>query len=136
MHKSEDKMASKLSSYGQENAMLFAKLAELNARVSQLHADQKIAIQKQEGLNFEIKKLHSENQLLSKELIAVKKENQRLNSSIKNIDALEKQNFTIRNKIAKIAVDINGQEVGDENWQDLIETLIAEIDLCIEQLQS
>lgn len=128
-------MAGSLSSYPQENALLFSKLQELNARIQSLIADKEISSQRIRGLEFNIEKLKTENLNLEKQLLQSKKEVQTLNSSLKNINALEKQNFSIRNKIAKIASDIDSQEVSEESWRELIETLIVEIDHCIDQLQ-
>ncbi|SOE19752.1 hypothetical protein SAMN06298216_0253 [Spirosomataceae bacterium TFI 002] len=128
-------MASSLSSYTQENALLFAKLHELNSKMQVLVKDKEISQQRIQGLEFNIDKLVAENESLQKQLNQANREIQSIQKSTKNINALEKQNFSIRNKIAKIATDIDSQEVSEENWRELIETLIVEIDHCIDQLQ-
>lgn len=128
-------MASSLSSYTQENALLFAKLHELNSKMQVLVKDKEISQQRIQGLEFNIDKLVAENESLQKQLNQANRQIQSIQKSTKNINALEKQNFSIRNKIAKIATDIDSQEVSEENWRELIETLIVEIDHCIDQLQ-
>lgn len=129
-------MEGNLSSYSQENALLFGKLKELSGKMDSILSERKSNLLKIEGLDFELKKEKKARLELQNENIKLKKEVQLLNVKMKNINALEKQNFTIRNKIARIATDIDSQEVSEESWKELIETLIAEIDHCIDQLQS
>jgi predicted RNase H-like nuclease (RuvC/YqgF family) len=106
-------MPSSLSSYPQENALLFAKLQELDSKMKALIKDKEISQQRIKGLEFNIDKLLAKNEMLEKELNLANKETQALKKSTQNINALEKQNFSIRNKIAKIATDIHSQEVSD-----------------------
>ena len=122
--------------FEQENALLFARLEELSGKVEEPIAKVKVFEQKIIGLEFEFKKLSEERDNLKKQLAFLKKEREQSSAKVRILDELENQNFSIRNKIAKIVSNIDSQEVSEEVVKDLMSTLIGEIDDCIRLLQN
>ncbi len=122
--------------FEQENALLFARLEELSGKVEERIAKVKVFEQKIIGLEFEFKKLSEERDNLKKQLAFLKKEREQSSAKVRILDELENQNFSIRNKIAKIVSNIDSQEVSEEVVKDLMSTLIGEIDDCIRLLQN
>ena len=122
--------------FEQENALLFARLEELSGKVEERIAKVKVYEQKIIGLEFELDKLSRERDQLKQQNIFLKKERDQASSKAKILDVLEGQNFSIRNKIAKIVSDIDSQEVSEEGVKDLMQSMIDEIDECIRLLQN
>lgn len=125
-----------LNSFEQENAMLFAKLEEISGRIYQLSKEKNSKQQEIVALKYQIEQEVAEKNKLSEEVKFLKRTNSELNAKVKTIDQLSKQNFSIKDKIARLAEDIESQEEKEVRRKDLIEALIAEIDHCISQLQS
>jgi chromatin segregation and condensation protein Rec8/ScpA/Scc1 (kleisin family) len=127
-------MESKIQ-YEQENAMMFAKLEQLSGKVETRIAEAKSYEQEVVGLRYELKQVIQERDDLRMKLSFIKKHKSEEVTIPTEIDVLSAQNFSIRNKIAKIVTDIDGQEIGEEGVRELIRTIISEIDDCIGLLQ-
>ncbi len=123
------------SQFEQENAMLFAKFEELSGKLNLSLAQNKSDAQKIKGLSFELSEANESKEKLKEKLKKLKDENAGLLKRLSNLNALEKQNFTISNKIAKIVTDIDNPEVREDNWKELIESLISQVDSCIGLLE-
>lgn len=121
--------------YEHENALMFARLEELAGKVEGRIAKVKSFQQKIVGLEFELKKMREERDELRTKLTILKKHKSEEANKVEVLDVLEGQNFSIRNKIAKIVSDIDSQEVSEEGVRELMQTLISEIDDCIRLLQ-
>ncbi|WP_341224652.1 hypothetical protein [uncultured Arcticibacterium sp.] len=121
--------------YYQENAMMFARLEELAGKVDGRIAKVRTFEQKIIGLEFELKKVKEERDDLKSRLAFVKKHQAKVKDAPGELEGLSAENFTIRNKIAKIVTDIEGKEVSEEGIRELIQTLISEIDDCISLLK-
>lgn len=124
------------NSFDQENAMLFAKLEEISGKIFQLSKEKTSREQEIVSLKYRIQNAEEENAKLKEEVKFLKRTNSELNAKVKTIDQLSKQNFSIKDKIARLAEDTESQEEKEVRRKDLIEALIAEIDHCISQLQS
>ena len=121
--------------YEEENAMMFAKLEQLSGKVENRIAEAKSYEQEVVGLRYELKQVIQERDDLRKKLSFIKKHNSEQATIPTEIDVLSAQNFSIRNKIARIVTDIEGQEISEEGVRELIQTIISEIDDCISLLQ-
>lgn len=121
--------------YYQENAMMFARLEELAGKVDGRIAQVKTFEQRIIGLEFELKKIKEERDDLKRRLAFVKKQQAEVKNIPRELEALSAENFSIRNKIAKIVTDIEGEEASEEGIRELIQTLISEIDDCISLLK-
>ena len=114
---------------------MFARLEELAGKVDGRIAKVRTYEQKIVGLEFELKKVKAERDELKSRLTFIKKQ-QAIETEVPNeLEALSAENFTIRNKIAKIVTDIESREVSEEGIRELIQTLISEIDDCISLLK-
>ncbi len=122
--------------FEKENALLFARFDELNGKLNLSLSQNLSDAKKIDGLFFELEKLKEEKNKLVEKNKDLKQANLEMQEKLANLNALEKQNFTISNKIAKIVSDIESQEVREENWKELIDTLISEIDNCISLLEN
>jgi GTPase len=121
--------------YEQENAMMFARLEQLSGKVENRIAEAKSYEQEVVGLRYELKQVIQERDDLRKKLSFLKRHKSEEGANITEIDVISAQNFSIRNKIAKIVSDIEGQELSEEGVRELIQTIIGEIDDCISLLQ-
>lgn len=122
--------------YSQENALLFSRLEALSGKLEERIARIKVNQQEIIGLKFELEKVQIERDELKERLQMVRKELHESKSKTAVFDSLEDQNFTIRNKIAKIVSDSDSQQVSDEDVRELIDTMVAEIDKCIQLLKN
>ena len=122
--------------YSQENALLFSRLEALSGKLEERMARIKVTEQEIIGLNFELNKVQAERDELKEKLIQARKELHESRAKTAVYDSLEDQNFTIRNKIAKIVSDSDSQQVSDEDVRELIDTMVAEIDRCIQLLKN
>ncbi|KPM49193.1 hypothetical protein [Jiulongibacter sediminis] len=128
-------MAKKHAAFEQENARMFASLEKVAGKVEQRISSVKTLEQENRGLKFEIDNLKEEKEKLKRQLSVLKKDKDSAEKKARILDALEEQNFTIKNKIAKIVSDIDSEEISEIDVRELIQMMIGEIDECIRLLQ-
>ena len=128
-------MGNKHISFEYENAATFAKLEAMAGKVDMRIAQAKTFEQEVKSLKFQLQQITAERDQLKQRVSVQKREHLRDREKAEILDALENQNFTIKNKIAKIVSDIDGKEISEEEVRDLIQTLIGEIDECVRLLQ-
>ncbi len=121
--------------YENENALMFAQLEELAGKVESRIAKVKTYEQQIVGLKFELEKAKTEREEFKGKMAILKRQKSEQVKKDDGIEFLEGQSFSIRNKIAKIVTDINGEEASEDGIKELIQTLIGEIDECIRLLQ-
>ncbi|MGR3809030.1 hypothetical protein [Jiulongibacter sp. NS-SX5] len=129
-------MPTKYADFDNENARMFASLEKVAGKVEQRIAEVKTLDQENKGLIFELEQLKEEKERLKKQISALKREGEAAQKKARLVDALEEQNFTIKNKIAKIVSDIDSEEVSEIDVKELIQMMIGEIDECLRLLQT
>lgn len=122
--------------FNNENSVLFARMKELAFRVEQLKISKEIAEEKVRGLEYQLKLVKEDVQKNEKDLERINKLYRQLKSRSENIQVLEKQNFKITDKITRLVTDIKNQEDKGRGWKELIETIVEELDICIELLEN
>ncbi|MFT5884187.1 MAG: chromosome segregation ATPase [Arcticibacterium sp.] len=121
--------------YENENALMFAQLEELAGKVESRIAKVKSYEQQIVGLKFELEKARTERDEFKGKIALLKRHKSEEVKKEEGLEFLEGQSFSIRNKIAKIVADIDGEEASEEGIKELIQTLIGEIDECIRLLR-
>lgn len=124
-------MAEVFKKFESENAFLLSKFDEISAKIEHLKALKESATNQIIGLNFEKEELNREifnlkkkNSLLRNEIVVLK-------NKLEKHDTLMSEDFNIRNKIVRIVSEIEMSEDKKENWNEIIDVLISEIDNCI-----
>ncbi len=121
--------------FEKDNALLLSKFEEVNGLIASLKSQsesQKIQII---GLVYKIENLESQIKTFKKNNHLLREENAELREKLTKENRLIPQNFKLRNKIVKIVTDIENKESTEQqNLQELLSTLMEEIDFCIDQL--
>lgn len=121
--------------FEKDNAFLLSKFEEVNGLIEQLKSQNKSQKNQILGLNHQNEKLEGEIRATKKNNTQLREEIKELREKLDDETRLMPQNFKIRNKIVKIVSDIEDKEsIGQQNFKELLDLLIEEIDFCINQL--
>ncbi len=118
-----------------ENGFLLSKLEEVHGQFMLLKSrlrSQKAVI---EGLEYDISNYKGRVEQLTEKNRLLKEKNRALEARLNEQSILVPENFKIRNNFVKIVTDIEEKgSVETVNLRDFLDTLIEEIDFCINQL--
>lgn len=135
MLKSESEMKEELNDFEKDNAFLMAGFEKIDGLIKQNRSKNKILSKQLVGLTYEIEKLNDEIKNLKKSNQILKEENKELKSEVQKEKIIIPQNFNIKNKIIRIVSDIEESDVKSIELKNLVALLIEEIDTCISQLE-
>ncbi|WP_367915307.1 hypothetical protein [Leadbetterella sp. DM7] len=118
-----------------ENGFLLSKFEEVQGQFLLLKSQvrsQKAVI---EGLEYDISNYRNREERLLQSNRLLKEKVAQLEARISEQSILVPENFKIRNNFVKIVTDIEEKgSVETMNLRDFLDTLIEEIDICINQL--
>ena len=118
-----------------ENGFLLSKLEEVNGRSLLLKSELRSKKAKIEGLEYDLANSREREEKLLQRNRLLKEKNRQLEEQMNQQSILVPENFKIRNNFVKIVTDIEEKgSVETVNLRDFLDTLIEEIDFCINQL--